>query len=197
LNDDGYSAPGFEGAKFICSPPLRKPGDQAALWRALADGHLQTIGTDHCPFFYHGMKDLGRPAEDLPAFTEIPGGLPGIEARLALIYTYGVGAGRLTLQDWVDRCSTGPAKLFGLYPQKGTLQTGSDADIVLFDPRMKVTLSTDVLHENVDYTPYQGFELQGYPVLTMLRGQIIARHREYIGGKPDGKFIHRDITEVN
>jgi dihydropyrimidinase len=196
LNDDGYSAPGFEGAKYICSPPLRKPGDQAVLWQALTNGQLQSIGTDHCPFYYHGMKDLGRPVDDRPAFTEIPGGLPGIEARLALIYTYGVGAGRLTLQDWVDRCSTGPARMFGLYPRKGALQVGSDADIVLFDPHKKVTLSTDILHENVDYTPYQGFELQGFPVMTILRGQVIVRDGEYCNSEPFGKFIHRNFTEA-
>jgi len=193
LTDERYAAPGFEGAKFICSPPLRKSADQEALWRVLENGVFQTVGTDHCPFFYAGTKNLGRSLDDPPLFTQIPGGVPGIEARLALLYTYGVRTGRLTLNQWVDICSTGPARVFNLYPLKGTLAPGADADIVLFDPQKKVTLSTAVLHENVDYTPYEGFELQGYPVKTFLRGQLIADNGEFVGGQKPGRFIARKI----
>lgn len=191
LTDERFDAPGFEGAKFICSPPLRTPTDQAALWRGLQDGVFQVIGTDHCPFFYQGIKNLGRPLSDPPPFTKIPGGMPGIEGRLALLYTYGVRTGRLTLNQWVQVCTTGPAKVYDLYPRKGTLTPGADADIVLFDPQKSITLSTDVLHENVDYTPYQDFDLMGYPAKTYLRGQLIAENGEFIGRKWPGKFLPR------
>lgn len=191
LTDECFDVPGFEGAKFVCSPPLRKSSDQEVLWRALKDGVLQTVGTDHCPFFYDGTKNLGRSLDDPPPFTEIPGGIPGIEGRLSLLYTYGVRAGRLTQNQWVEVCSTGPARMFDLYPQKGTLILGADADIVLFDPKKRVTLSTDTLHENVDYTPYQDLELHGYPVQTYLRGQLIAKNGKYIGKSQPGKYLPR------
>lgn len=193
LTDDGYSAPGFEGAKFICSPPLRKSADQDALWHGLKQGIFQVVGTDHCPFFYDGTKNLGRPIDDPPPFTNIPGGMPGIEGRLALLFTYGVRAERLTLNQWVDVCSSGPARVYDLYPQKGALVPGADADIVLFDPEKRVTLSTDVLHENVDYTPYEGFELTGYPVKTILRGQLIAENGKFIADGHKGQFLARKI----
>jgi dihydropyrimidinase len=193
LTDSGYSAPGFEGAKFICSPPLRKSTDQEALWHGLKRGTFQVVGTDHCPFFYDGTKNLGRPTDDPPPFTDIPGGLPGIEGRLALLYTYGVRTERLTLNQWVNVCSSGPARVYNLYPRKGALIPGADADIVLFDPEKRVTLSTDVLHENVDYTPYEGFELTGYPVKTILRGQVIAENGEFNAEGQKGQFLARKI----
>jgi dihydropyrimidinase len=191
LTDEKYTAPGFEGAKFICSPPLRTITDQAALWHGLNEDTFQVVGTDHCPFFFDGTKNLGRPLDNPPPFTQIPGGMPGIEARLALLYTYGVRTGRLTRNQWVKVCSTGPARVYNLYPQKGTLAPGSDADIVLFDPEKRVTLITDLLHEHVDYTPYEGFELQGYPVKTYLRGQLIADNGEFLGKKFPGQFLLR------
>lgn len=191
LTDDTFAAPGFEGAKFICSPPLRTSIDQAALWHGLEGGVFQVVGTDHCPFFYDGTKNLGRSLDDPPPFTQIPGGVPGIEARLALLYTFGVRSSRLSLNQWVAVCSAGPARVYNLYPRKGTLSPGADADIVLFDPEKRVTLSTDVLHENVDYTPYQGFELTGYPVKTYLRGQLIAEDGEFIGKKQPGLYLPR------
>jgi len=192
LSDTCFDVPGFEGAKFICSPPLRKQDDQEALWHALENGVLQGVGTDHCPFFYQGTKDLGRPLDDLPPFTQIPGGIPGIEARLALLYTFGVHNGRLSLSQWVDACSTGPARVFGLYPRKGSLEVGADADIVIFDPDKQITLTSDFLHENVDYTPYEGLELRGYPVTTLARGRVIVQDMQYIGGDPKGSFIPRN-----
>ena len=191
LTDDLYLSPGFEGAKFICSPPLRKATDQSALWQVLGNGAFRVVGTDHCPFFYAGTKNLGRSLDDPPPFTQIPGGMPGIEARPALLYTYGVRTGRLTLNQWVDVCSTGPGRVYDLYPRKGALIPGADADIVLFDPEKKVTLTTDVLHENVDYTPYKGFELTGYPVKTFLRGQLIAENGEFIERKWPGQYLRR------
>ncbi len=182
------SLPGFEGAKFVCSPPLRTHRDNERLWKALAQDDLQTIGTDHCPFFFKGQKDLGQ--DD---FLSIPGGLPGIEARLALIHQFGVRMGRITLNRWVELCCANPARIFGLYPRKGSLEPGADADLVLFDPEKKVTLSTAVLHEHVDYTPYEGFKLRGYPVTTLLRGKIIYENGEFCGESGAGQYLHRQV----
>ena len=193
LTDECYSAPGFEGAKFICSPPLRKTADQNALWKVLSSGAFRVLGTDHCPFFYHGTKNLGRPLDDPPPFTQIPGGIPGIEARPSLLYTYGVRTGRLSLNRWADFCSTGPAQTYKLYPRKGALVPGADADIVLFDPQKHVSLSSDFLHENVDYTPYEGFELTGWPAKVYSRGQLIIDNGEYVGAAPRGQYIARRI----
>lgn len=186
LDDTAYSQPDFEGAKFVCAPPLRKPEDNQFLWKALAEGEVQTVGTDHCPFFFVGQKELGR--ED---FTKIPGGIPGIEARFALLYTFGVRAGRISLNRWVEACCTAPARIFGLYPRKGALLPGADADLVLFDPERAVTLTADFLHENVDYTPYEGLKLQGYPVLTLLRGEVLVREGEFVGTQGKGQFLKR------
>ncbi len=190
LTDAEYDRPGFEGAKFVCSPPLRTAEDQAVLWAHLAADALSAVGTDHCPFFYAGQKDLGRP-DAPPPFNRIPGGMPGIEARLALLYTYGVGAGRLTLERWVEVCCTAPARIFGLAGRKGALTVGADADVVIFDPDREVTLSRAVLHENCDYTPYEGCQLKGYPVLTMLRGRVIARDGRFVGEQGGGRFLAR------
>ncbi|MEA1978358.1 MAG: dihydropyrimidinase [Chloroflexota bacterium] len=184
LTEDEYQRPGFEAAKFVCQPPLRKSGDCAALWEALSDGSIQTIGTDHCPFNFVGQKDLGR-----ERFTEIPGGLPGIESRLSLVYSYGVSKGLISLNQWVSLCCTNPAVIFGLYPQKGELLPGADADIVLFDPVMKKTLSHNMLHENVDYTPYEGFQLQGYPVKTLLRGEVLIGGGKSMNIQGKGKYL--------
>lgn len=158
-----------ESVKFICAPPLRTVKDQQALWARLQNGGLQTVGTDHCAFDVQGQKDSG-----LEDFTRCPGGLPGIEARLALLHTFGVRAGWLTPQQWVSVCSTAPAQIFGLYPRKGSLEVGADADIVLFDPERRVKLGKSILHENVDHTPYEGLELQGWVHATYLRGQRVA-----------------------
>jgi dihydropyrimidinase len=170
----------------VCSPPLRNVLEQAALWHGLADQTISTVGTDHCPFNFKGQKELGR-----SAFTQIPGGLPGIESRLALLYSFGVLTGRISLERWVEVCCTAPARIFGLYPQKGTLMPGSDADIVLFDPNRKVQLTHTLLHENVDYTPYEGMQLTGYPEITLARGQIVFRKSAFYGKAGSGRFIAR------
>ena len=191
LTEKEYDRAGFEGAKFVCSPPLRTGHDNAALWRHLSSGDLQTVGADHCPFFFRGQKDLGQSAGPFPSFDRIPGGMPGIEARLALLYTYGVRPGRLTLERWVEVCCAAPARVFGLYPRKGALVPGADADVVIFDPAREVTLAPATLHENCDYTPYDGFRLRGYPVLTLLRGRVIAQDGEFVGPRGGGRFLHR------
>jgi dihydropyrimidinase len=190
LTDKELSRPGFEGAKFVCSPPLRTRLDNESLWKGLAEDDLQTVGTDHCPFFFKGQKDLGK-----DNFLNIPGGLPGIESRLALIHQFGVRAGRLSLNRWVQVCCTNPARLFGLYPRKGSLEPGADADLVLFDPDKKTTLTKSILHEQVDYTPYEGFELCGYPVMTILRGRVIVENGEFCGAPGDGRYLTRRLGE--
>lgn len=184
LTDAEYQRAGFEGAKFVCSPPLRKAGDKQALWDALATGTLQTVGTDHCPFFFAGQKELG-----IDNFSLIPGGLPGIESRLSLLHTFGVQAKRLTLQRWVEVCCTAPARIFGLFPRKGVLQVGSDADLVLFDPRVEKKISIQNLHENVDYTPYEGLILRGAPQTVMLRGKTIVENGAYVGEPGNGSYL--------
>lgn len=184
LTDAEYSRPGFEGAKYVCSPPLRPADNPPALWPHLASGNLGTVGTDHCPYFFETQKILGR-----GAFTQIPNGLPGIEARLALIYTVGVNTAKLTMNRWVEVCCTAPARIFGLYPRKGSIAPGADADLVLFDPQKLVTLGRAVLHENVDYTPYEGMRLRGYPVMVLSRGQLIMRDGEFIGQRGGGRFL--------
>jgi dihydropyrimidinase len=186
LTEAELDRPGFEGAQFVCSPPLRPADNLPQLWRQLAQGGLSTVGTDHCAYFYEGQKTLGR-----ERFTEIPNGLPGIEARLALLHTFGVRAGRISLQRWVEVCSAGPARVFGLYPRKGALVPGADADIVLFDPERQVTLDRTVLHERTDYTPYAGLALCGYPVATLSRGRLIARDGAFLGEVGRGQFLAR------
>jgi dihydropyrimidinase len=158
------------------------------LWQALSDDDLQTVGTDHCPFFFEGQKDLGK--DD---YEKIPGGLPGVESRLALLHTFGVLTGRLSPERWVQVCSANPAAVFGLAPRKGSLEPGADADVVVFDPAKKVTLTKAVLHERVDYTPYEGFALQGYPVLTMLRGQVIVENGKFTGASGSGRYLYRQL----
>jgi dihydropyrimidinase len=187
LDEEGYRRPGFEGAKFVMAPPPRTEADRQALWAALTAGEVDTVATDHCPFFYKTQKTRGR--DD---FSRIPGGAPGIETRLALLYTHGVGTGRLTLERWVSACCTEPARRFGLAPRKGTLAVGADADVVLFDPHQRVRLSYETLHQNVDYCPYESWELQGYPVTVLSRGEVIVRDGEFVGTAGRGRFLRAD-----
>ncbi len=184
LDESRIRTSDFSGAKFVCCPPLRTPADQEALWEALQAGELQTLGTDHCAFNFHGQKELGR-----HSFLEIPSGLPGIELRLALLYTFGVKTGKLTLSQWVDLCCTAPARLFGLHPRKGELVPGADADIVLFQPDGSLRVTQALLHENVDYTPYEGISLAGGVHTTLLRGQVLVRAGEWVGQPYSGGFI--------
>lgn len=187
LTEEKYQG-GFEAAKYVCAPPLRAAAHQAALWRSLSRGELHTIGTDHCPFYFNGQKDLGK-----DNFTRIPGGLPGIQSRLALLHTFGVLEGHISLNQWVALCSTRPAQIFGLYPQKGALQPGSDADIVLFDPNLKKTLTHSSLSENVDYSPYEGFKLSGMPVQVYAHGMKVASDGRYTGANHTGSFIRGTV----
>ncbi|MFA9397905.1 MAG: dihydropyrimidinase [Clostridiaceae bacterium] len=189
LNEDKYKLEENQGLKYIMSPPLRKKSDNNALWQGLAQGYINTIATDHCPFDFNGEKQLGK--DD---FTKCPNGLPGVETRVPLIFSEGVMKNKISINKFVDVISTTPAKIFGLYPKKGAIAIGSDADLVILDPEKEIILSKKYLHENVDYTAYEGMKLKGYPVLTILRGKIIVKNNIFLGQKGDGKFIKREIS---
>jgi len=185
LNDGCYAAPGFEGAKFVCTPPMRRIADNEALWIGLQRHELQVVSTDHAPFNFSGQKELG-----LHDFTKIPNGLPGVEHRVMLMYE-GVRTGKLDIQHFVDLVATTPAKLFGLFPRKGTIAPGSDADLVIFDPECTMTISAANQHQRVDYTPYEGMQVQGVPDTVLLRGRVIVQNGAYVGGKGGGQFLAR------
>src|SRR6266513_5593110 len=185
LNDGSYAAPGFEGAKFVCTPPMRRLADNEALWLGLQRHELKVVSTDHAPFKFAGQKELG-----LHDFTKIPNGLPGVEHRVILMYE-GVRTGKLGLQHFVNLLATMPARLFGLFPRKGTIAPGSDADLVIFDPERTLTISAANQHQRVDYTPYEGMQIQGIPDTVLLRGRVIVRNGEYVGGKGGGQYLPR------
>lgn len=185
LNDSCYAAPSFEGAKFVCTPPMRSVADNEALWLGLERHELSVVSTDHAPFNFHGQKELG-----LHDFTKIPNGLPGVEHRVILLYQ-GVREGKLNLQHFVDLVSTMPARLFGLFPRKGTIAPGSDADLLIFDPERTLTISASNQHQRVDYNPYEGMHVQGVPDTVLLRGKVIVRDGQYVGGKGVGQFLSR------
>lgn len=189
-----------DGAKWICSPPMRTKADNARLWEGLSHGILQTVGTDHCPFYFDGTrpiiyeggeiaiagKELGR-----GDFTKIPNGLPGIQDRMPILWTYGVNSGRITPNQFVAYTSTNPAKIFGLYPQKGALVPGADADIVIWDPQKKIKYGVAHSYQRTDYNLYEGWELKGYPEKVFLRGKLIVDGGEWKGKRGDGKFLKR------
>jgi dihydropyrimidinase len=184
LDESECHRPGFEGAQYVMSPPLRGEADRAALWAGLQAGEVNTVATDHCPFFFATQKARGR-----TDFSRIPGGAPGIETRLMLLYEFGVRRGRLTPERWVELCCTEPARRFGLAPRKGTLTVGSDADVVVWDPDRRATLSYRMLHQNVDYCPYEGWEVRGFPVTVLSRGETIVREGEFLGEAGRGRFL--------
>jgi len=190
LDESAYHQDGLEGLKFIMSPPLRTHKDIDALWEGLMDRRVSTVGTDHCPFFF---QDKLRGKDD---FTQCPNGIPGVELRLALMYNEGVRKRGMDICRMVEVCSTAPARIFGLYPKKGTIAVGSDADLVVFDPKRKLRVTHAMLHENVDYTPYEGLELTGYPELTFSRGELIAQDGEFIGTPGRGRFQMRKLGEL-
>jgi dihydropyrimidinase len=187
LSYDNYEEPGFNGAKYVMSPPLRPRETQDRLWRGLAFNDLQAISTDHCPFCMKEQKVLGE-----NDFSKIPNGAPGIETRMSLVYDGGVRTGRISLNRWVELTSTSPAKIFGLFPRKGTIAPGSDADIVVFNPSKKQTLSVKTLHMKVDYNPYEGREVQGVSETVISRGRVIIENGKFTGRAGGGSFIKRN-----
>ncbi len=186
LSYDNYEEPGFDGAKYVMSPPLRPKAGQEALWRGLAFNDLQAISTDHCPFCMKEQKEMGR-----GDFSKIPNGAPGIETRMSLVYDGGVRPGHISLNRFVELTSTSPAKIFGLYPRKGTIAPGADADLVVFDPERQVTLSAKTLHMKVDYNPYEGRRVTGAPDTVLSRGRVIIDAGRFVGRAGCGSFIKR------
>jgi dihydropyrimidinase len=186
LSEDNYNEPDFNGAKYVMSPPLRTRDNNEILWQALSRGALQVVATDHCPFFFKGQKEMGR-----DFFGKIPNGAPGIETRMPLLYGVGVAEQKISLQKLVEVSATNPAKIFGMYPSKGTIAVGADADIVVFDPDKDLVLRKKILHENVDYTPYDGTRVKGYPIMTVSGGKIIVENGQFLGQAGAGKFIKR------
>jgi dihydropyrimidinase len=186
LLDKSYAErPGVEGMKHVMSPPLRDKRNQAALWRALERGLIDTVGTDHCPF------DIGQKLLGAKAFTQIPNGIPGLEERVNLMYTYGVQRGGLDIHRFVDALSTRAAKLFGLYPRKGTIAVGSDADLVVYDTGYRGTISVTTQHTNNDYNGFEGFVIEGRPSIVTVRGKVQVRDGVFVGEQGRGKFLRR------
>jgi dihydropyrimidinase len=177
---------GFEGAKFVCSPPLRPKDHWDDLWTGLIKDDLRLVATDHCPFDFHGQKDLGK-----GDFRKVPNGLPGVEDRVDLLHDGGVIGGRISVERWVEIVSTAPAKLFGMHPRKGAVAVGSDADLVIYDPAAKHTISAKTHHMNVDYSCYEGRQVQGRSDVVLSRGSVIVRNGEFTGRKGHGQFVKR------
>jgi len=185
LSYDNYEEPDFGGSKYVMSPPLRDKAKQDQLWRGLAFNDLQAIATDHCPFC---MKEKRLGQDD---FSKIPNGAPGIETRMSLVYDGGVRTGRISLNRFVELTSTSPAKIFGLFPRKGTIAPGSDADIVVFDPNRTITLSANTLHMNVDYNPYEGRQVTGATDTVLSRGRLVIENGTFVGRAGAGSFLKR------
>jgi dihydropyrimidinase len=178
--------PKFEGAKYVMSPPLRDKSNQPILWNGLRDGLIQTVATDHCPFDFKTQKIMGK-----NDFTKIPNGIPSLEDRITVLYTYGVKAGKIDLHTFVNCASTQAAKTFDLFPRKGTIQPGADADIVVFDPKYRGTISAKKHHINVDYSVFEGWKIEGRPSAVTVRGQVAVRDGKFVGKSGHGKFLQR------
>jgi len=186
LSIENFDVPGFEGAKYVFTPPLREKWHQEKLWQGLRHDTLQVVSTDHCPFCFKEQKEMGK-----GDFTKIPNGGPGIEHRMSLIYSGGVAAGRFSINRFVEIVSTTPAKLFGLYPRKGTIAVGSDADLVIFNPTKKETISVKTHHMRVDYSMFEGITVTGVPEVVMSRGQVIVENGQWRGRAGAGNFLKR------
>lgn len=188
LSIEDLAKPDFEGAKYVASPPLREASHHADLWRGLRTNDLSVVSTDHCPFCFNEQKELGR-----GDFRAIPNGIPGVEHRMDLLHQ-GVVAGELSLARWVETCATTPAKMFGLYPRKGVLAPGSDADIVIYDPSARQTISADTHHMNVDYSAYEGFALSGGVDTVLSRGTVVVGDGA-VPQKGHGRFLSRELCQ--
>jgi dihydropyrimidinase len=188
--DNSYAQqPNFEGAKYVMSPPLRDPIHQPILWSAVRSRLVSTVATDHAPFDFAGQKEMGK--DD---FTKIPNGIPSIEHRINLLYTYGVRRGLMDLNTLVDAASTQAARLFGLYPRKGTIAVGSDADLVIYDPEYRGQISAETQLMDIDYSAYEGWKLEGRPSAVTVRGRVQVRDGQFVGELGHGKFLPREPT---
>ncbi|MEU6296122.1 dihydropyrimidinase [Streptomyces erythrochromogenes] len=189
LSTDNLAEPDFQGAKYVCSTPLRPKEHQAALWRGLRTNDLQVVSTDHCPFCFRGQKELGR-----GDFSKIPNGLPGVENRMDLLHQ-AVVDGHISRRRWIEIACATPARMFGLYPKKGTIAPGADADIVLYDPHAEQVISAETHHMNVDYSAYEGKRITGRVDTVLSRGELVIDRREYTGRAGHGAFVHRSTCQ--
>lgn len=189
LDQSSYALPNHEGLKYVMSPPLRTFEHSESLWQGLADGSIKVVATDHCPFDFSLKKRLAH-----SDFTKCPGGIPGVETRIPLFFSESVSKNRLTLRQFSRVVSENPARIMGLYPRKGVIKIGSDADIVIIDPKKRELITHEMLHEQVDYTPYEDIEVQGWPIMTMVRGRIIIREGKFEGEAGYGTFIRRKLN---
>ena len=188
--DKSYAElPNFEGAKYVMSPPLPDKKNQEVFWNALRQRFVSTVGTDHAPFDFKGQKEMGR-----GDFTKIPNGIPALEDRVNLLYTHGVAEGRIDLSTFVDCASTQAARLFGLFPRKGTIAVGSDADLVVYDPDYRGKISQKTMLMNVDYSAFEGWPIKGRPHVVTVRGEIAAKDGKFVGTVGRGKLVKRDPT---
>ncbi|MFG2831256.1 dihydropyrimidinase [Streptomyces sp. NPDC048434] len=189
LSTDNLAEPDFEGAKYVCSTPLRPREHQAALWRGLRTNDLQVVSTDHCPFCFQGQKELGR-----GDFSKIPNGMPGVENRMDLLHQ-AVVEGRISRRRWIEIACATPARMFGLYPKKGTIAPGADADLVIYDPTAQQTVSAETHHMNVDYSAYEGKQLTGQVETVLSRGELVIDGREFTGHAGHGQYIPRGTCQ--
>ncbi|QLH27296.1 dihydropyrimidinase [Streptomyces sp. Rer75] len=189
LSTDNLAEPDFEGAKYVCSTPLRPREHQAALWRGLRTNDLQVVSTDHCPFCFTGQKEMGR-----GDFSKIPNGMPGVENRMDLLHQ-GVVDGHITRRRWIEIACATPARMFGLYPRKGTIAPGSDADIVIYDPTAQQTISAETHHMNVDYSAYEGKQITGQVETVLSRGLPVIDGRAYAGRAGHGQYVRRSTCQ--
>jgi dihydropyrimidinase len=188
LDETEYNRHGFEGAAYVMSPPLRPKFHNNALWKALKNGDIQVAATDHCPFFMKGQKDRG-----IDDFTKIPNGVAGVENRMALLYTYGVLKKKVSLHQWVDICSAAPAKIFGLYPRKGTISKGADADILLWDHHTESTISARTHFHNCDTNIYEGFTIKGKPHMVIINGTVAYETGSIKLERGSGRYLYRQL----
>jgi dihydropyrimidinase len=188
LTADSLDAEGFEGAKCICSPPPRDAANQEVIWRGLENGTFHVLSSDHAPFLYGGPQGKQVAGQDAP-FSRVPNGIPGLETRLPLVFSHGVQTGRIDVHTFVALTSTNPARIYGLFPRKGTIAVGADADLVIWDTDVRSSIRNDRLHHAVDYTPYEGIAVTAWPRLTLSRGAVVWRDGEYRGTPGHGRFL--------
>jgi dihydropyrimidinase len=187
--EDDMGKPGFEDAKYVFTPPLREKKNQAPLWQAVKDDVLQVVSTDHCPFRFADQKTLGQ-----EIFTKIPNGGPGVENRMQLTYHHGVNGGRMSLERFVEVTAEAPAKIFGMYPRKGILAAGSDADIVIWDPEAKYTITAATQSMHTDYSIFEGFQVKGNARQVFSRGELVVESGKFLGAVGRGRYVHREVS---
>ncbi|WP_159587139.1 dihydropyrimidinase [Chelativorans xinjiangense] len=192
LTADDLKGLDMEGAKYVCSPPPRDAESQKAIWEGIVQGVFQTFSSDHCPFRYEAADGKLNP-KARSSFRWVPNGIPGVETRLPVLFSEGVSKGRISLQRFVELSATNHAKIYGLYPRKGSIGIGFDADIALWDPNRKETIRQEILHHGADYTPWEGFEVTGWPVMTLVRGEVVMEEGRIVGAKGHGGILQREV----